>query len=258
MKLGHYVPYSLLTPAARASVTPNDNDSVIIALTGDRNLDRSGERNISVADWMAAAEAVVGLVRIHHGDARAQAFEQHHRTVARIAAQADWQAAFLYDIQEREMAAADPKHDLGTMNQVRFTMALTDHFQRSVLAQQAYAPSPSQPNRRQHADDTRARNAKRPRPNPPGAAAPGRCFRCGGNGHFPATCTAGTTSTGRPVAALSTTSRSANALMGPNGKAYCFAFALQSNCRDRNACTHYHACSICGSTAHGAGLCTTA
>lgn len=118
MKLGHYVPYSLLTLVACASVTQNDNDSVIITLSGDHNLNRSGERNISVADWMAAAEAVVGLVRIHHGDVRVQAFEQHHHTIACIAAQADWQAAFLYDIQERKMAAADPKHNLGTMNQV--------------------------------------------------------------------------------------------------------------------------------------------
>ncbi|KAI0662335.1 hypothetical protein C8Q70DRAFT_1093350, partial [Cubamyces menziesii] len=261
IRLGHYVPYSYLTPTARAAVNPQDNDSLVAALTADRSLDRSGEHSISVADWIAAGQTVVKLVRTYHGETRASALETHHRTVTRLAALTDWHAAFLYDTAEREMAAADPQHDLGTRNSARQAMAVNEHFQRktaAALAQQiagARQP-PQQVARRPAMEEPAHRDGKRARQNPNGTAAPNRRFRCGGEGHLPKACTATTTTTGRPVAPLSTTSRSPNALTGPNGRAFCFAHALQSVCRDRTNCAHYHGCSICGGTNHGAALCT--
>ncbi|KAH9902524.1 hypothetical protein C8Q73DRAFT_661559 [Cubamyces lactineus] len=124
VRLGHYVPYSQLMPAARTVVSPQDNDSLVIALTADRSLNHTGKRSISVADWMAAGKMVVKLVCTYHGEERAQALEAHHCTVTRLAALTDWHAVFLYDTQEQEMAVAEPQHDLGMRNETRLELQL--------------------------------------------------------------------------------------------------------------------------------------
>lgn len=264
------MPYHQLSTTARMAVTPKENESLLSLLTANQNLDRTGELDIAVGEWMTAGEAVVKLVRRYHGDARANALEAHHKTVIGLAVRTDWQAAFSYDVAEREMAAAQPEHDLGTPNQTRVNLVTTEFFARreqkaSLEAMRQWAqnmglrrPAPADhpvrdqpPPKRLRGPQGAAFGGGGARPNGRGS----RCFRCGAAGHLPATCTAATTTAGRAAAALAHDARSPHALTGPDGRTFCFTFALHSNCRDDTACPYFHGCSICGATAHGAGGC---
>lgn len=274
IRLGHYVPYHQLTKLTHLAVTPKENDSVLASLTASQNLDRAGELDIAVAEWMTAGDAVAKLVCTYHGNARAVALEAHHHTVIGLAVKADWTAAFAYDVAEREMAAAQPVHDLGTPNQAHMNLATTEYFARKEqkanldamrqLIQNANLrrPLPAGPPvadqplcKRPHVLQG---NIGGPQGDGGGArnhARGGRCFRCGVAGHMPAACNAATTTTGRPTAALSNDARSAHTLISPDGRTFCFAFALHSVCQHDAGCQYYHGCSICGATTHGAGGC---
>ncbi|KAI0665642.1 hypothetical protein C8Q78DRAFT_544539 [Trametes maxima] len=254
-----YVPYTQLSSTARLAEAAkrNTNTTLLSALMPEEPLERIGEQDIAVAEWLAAGDAMVKLVRTWHGDARANALEAHHRTVTNFAVTTDWQAAFAYDIAEREMAAANPLHDLGTPNQRRLNFATSEYLAKcnqKRLREELRIREPPLQDRRPPPGDSQLRK----RPKLQGQSFQGRtanCFRCGNAGHLPSSCTATVTITGRPVAPLAPDARSDNALATPNGRAFCFSFALHSSCRDEGRCSYHHGCSICGATAHGAARC---
>ena len=145
-----------------------------------------------------------------------------------------------YDVQQREVAALNPSHDLSSLDMAALTLIAT----RPVTH---YVATSSSPSKRSLPVDTPSQVAqKRQR---------SHCFRCGGLDHFPFKCKADQTLSGKPTATVSPNGKSKNAMLTPNGKYFCFGWARNNSCRFRDACTNFHGCSICGEPNHGAGSC---
>ncbi|KAL7277221.1 hypothetical protein ACG7TL_009071 [Trametes sanguinea] len=215
---GHYVPYHQLGTAARLTSAPKDHDNLIAALllSSNQPLDRAGELDIAISEWMAARDTVAKLTCAYH-------------------VLTDWHAAFTYGVAEREMAAAHPAHDLGTQNQAHTNLVQAEFLARRSHKEIMQQYRHSQPGRRSAPADH--------------LGLPRKCAR---TGHLPAACTAASTVTGRATASLSNDARSPHALAAPSGRLYCFSssFALHSTCCDDNMYTYFHGCSICGAAGH--------
>lgn len=253
-----YLPYTALTRAARIKASRGE-ETVIITAAGltSKGIDRSGERNISVLDWMDAAKIHADRIRHHHGDSHADALLAHHANVLALAhrqgAEAEsWPIAIAYDIHQREAAAAHPGHDLAPLD-TRALQLVTNQ----VLVARLTALSSPQPSSSGHLSKRASQGA------PPSATAPWKrvrtqapaCFRCGEPGHLPKDCTASRTRAGKEPARIGTDNRHPNALISAEGKQYCFRWSKDSTCSFATGCHHLHACSICLSTSHGAQSC---
>lgn len=247
-----YVPYTSLSHTARLRAAQGDDEFIINAQGGltARGLDRRNEASITTLDWHAAARTVEERTRFHHGEARASALAMHHAIVLSLGRSHGWGFAVEYDIQQRELLASQPAHDISTLDST--CLMLISTRPRPVHAHiPAAAKAPGSPLKRTSPPrDVVAHNPpKRPR---------SYCFRCGESGHYPYECSASTTSAGRQPAALASNAKSKHALQAPNGKHFCFSFAQKTACPFAANCTNFHGCSLCGSRAHGAGSCTSA
>jgi len=205
-----------------------------------KNLDRRNEKLISTVDWHAAARAAEERIRFHHGAARAEAFAAHHRLVMDLGRSHNWDIAMEYDVQQREVAALNPSHDLGSLDVAALTLIATRPVPHLVI------PS-SSPSKRSLPSEGLSQGARKRQRS--------HCFRCGGLDHFPSECKADQTLSGKPAAAVSPNGKSKNAMLAPNGKYFCFGWARNNSCRFGEACTNFHGCSICGESNHGAGSC---
>jgi hypothetical protein len=236
-----YVPYSSLTLAARLKASRGEENIVFNAQGGltVKSLDRRNEKLISAVDWHAAARAAEERIRFYHGVARAEAFAAHHKLVMDLRRSHNWDIAMEYDVQQREVAALNPSHDLSSLDAAALTIIATRPVTHHVT------PS-SSPLKRGLPSESFQAPKKRQR---------SHCFRCGGADHFPGDCKADQTVAGKPTAALSPNGRSKNAMLAPNGKHFCFAWGRHSSCCFGEACSNFHGCSICGESNHGAGSC---
>jgi len=176
---------------------------------------------------------------MHHGDIRAAVFAAYYETVMGIARTHGWSIACEYDIQQREALAFNPAHDISTLD----TTALT------LIATRRALPSPSKRGPSTFDDDNEFENPSRAK------RARNSCFRCGSADHLPNTCQASVTLAGIGVAPLTGDPQRPNALRAPNGKQYCFNWMQKSTCSFGKECSHFHGCSLCGVTSHGAGSC---
>ena len=237
-----YVPYSSLTLAARVKAARGEEDIVFNAQGGltIRSLDRRNEKLISTVDWHAAARAAEERIRFHHGDARAEAFVAHHKLVMDLGRSHNWDTAMEYDVQQREVAALNPSHDLSSLDLAALTIIATRPAAHHV-------PPSSSPSKRSFPTEASSQTSKKRQRT--------YCFRCGGPDHFPAECKADQTAAGRPAATVAPNAKSKHAMLAPNGKHFCFGWARNSSCRFRDACSNFHGCSICGESSHGAGSC---
>ncbi|KAG2144461.1 hypothetical protein DEU56DRAFT_754133, partial [Suillus clintonianus] len=244
-----YVPYSTLTSSARWQAIRSGEEAFTISASGSlmaKGLDRRNERSITLSDWIGAADAAEDRTEHYHGVARAKALKAHHSVVLGLSRSHSWDVAVEYDIQQREMVAQHPQHDLSQLDDRALTIIAT-----CIVARQPTISAPySQP------------QLKRPSPTsssqfqqPPKKKARLQCFQCGGADHLPGDCTAESTVTGHPTARIASSAKSAHALAAPGGKIFCIGWARFSSCHFANACVNYHGCSICGDTAHGAGTC---
>ena len=122
-----YVPYSSLSLAARVKAARGEEDFVFNSLRGltVKSLDRRNEKLISTVDWHAAACAAEERIRFHHGDARATAFAAHHKLVMDLGRSHGWDIAMEYDVQQREVAALNPSHDLSSLDMAALTLIAT-------------------------------------------------------------------------------------------------------------------------------------
>ena len=204
-----------------------------------KSLDRRNEKLISTVDWHAAACAAEERICFHHGDACAAAFAAHHKLVMDLGRSHGWDIAMEYDVQQREVTALNPSHDLSSLDMAALTLIAT----HPVLHQSAtLASSPS----------------KRTLPAENFIQGPKKwirthCFRCGASGHFPADCKADQTAAGKLTATLAQNDKSKHTMLAPNGKQFCFNWARNSYCLFSDACSNFHSCSICGEPSHGAG-----
>jgi hypothetical protein len=238
-----YVPYSALTLASRIKAARGEEDMIFNAQGGltVKSLDRRNEKSISAVDWHAAARAAEERIRFHHGEARASAFVAHHKLVMDLGRSHSWEIAMEYDIQQREVAALNPSHDLSSLDLAALTIIAT----RPVIHH--YNPPPSSsPKWNLPSDSLPQTPRKRHRTH---------CFHCGGPDHLPADCKAGVTISGKPTAKLAPGAKSKHALLVVNGKQFCFTWAHNSSCSYGGTCTNTHCCSICSKSGHGAGSC---
>ena len=197
-----------------------------------------------MVDWYAAAKAAEACISIHHGETRVAALAAHHKLVMDLGWSHGWETAMEYDVQQRELAALHPTHDLSTLNTAALTIIAT--HPSPALPPQAPPTPPKCP----AASDTwSAAPRKKPK---------ATCFCCGGSGHLPGDCQADSTAAGRRAAPITTNSKSHHALLTPNGKQFCFNWVRSSSCAFDNNCNNYHGCSICSANSHGAGGCQLA
>ena len=169
----HYVPYSSLTSAARIKVAHGEEDIVFNAQGGltVKALDRRNEKLISAVDWHAAAHAAEERIRFYHGNARAEAFVAHHKLVMDLSHSHNWDIAMEYDVQQREVVALNPSHDLSSLDMAALTLIATC----PVVHHVNLVPSPTK--RSIPPDGLAQTPRKRQR---------SHCFQCGGSEHFPA------------------------------------------------------------------------
>ncbi|KAJ7435635.1 hypothetical protein FB451DRAFT_1062411 [Mycena latifolia] len=121
-----YVPYIALSLAARNKAA-NDEDNMVLSYTGTftiKGLDRRGEKSINTVDWYAASAVAEERIRFHHGKERGDAFAAHHRIVMDLGRSHSWEIAMEYDVQQRYLAAQDPRHDLTGLDANALTSAL--------------------------------------------------------------------------------------------------------------------------------------
>jgi hypothetical protein len=169
-----YVPYSSLTLASRIKAARGEEDFIFNAHGGltVKALDRRNEKLISAVDWHAAARAAEERIRFHHGEARAAAFIMHHKLVMDLGRSHNWEIAMEYDVQQREVAALNPSHDLSSLDLAALTIIAT----RPVVHTHNPLTS-SSPKRAFVSENSSYTPRKRQR---------AHCFRCGGSDHFPA------------------------------------------------------------------------
>jgi hypothetical protein len=242
--MGNHTPYTALTLTARLKAARGEEEFIVNTQGGltAKGLDRRSEKVISTVDWHAASRAAEDRICLYHGEAQASAFAAHHRVVMDLRRSHSWEIAMDYDIQQRELAALNPAHDLSGLDTAALTVIATRPAPPATMPQHTF-PSP-----------------KRALPNDAPMPAPKKkqhscCFQCGAPGHLPGDCTASTTSHGRPAASIAHSAKSKHTLLAPNGKQFCFNWARGSACSFDSACSNFHGCSLCGESSHGAGTC---
>ncbi|KIM72053.1 hypothetical protein PILCRDRAFT_16477 [Piloderma croceum F 1598] len=184
-----YVLYSSLTLASRIRAAHGEEDLVFNAQGGltVKSLDWHNEKLISTVDWHAAARAAEERIGFHHGEARAEAFALHHKLVMDLGCSHNWEIAMEYDIQQREVVALNPSHDLSSLDLAALTIIATHPVSHNTT------PSSSLPKRSAPAESSAQFPRKHFR---------SHCFWCGGSDHFPADCKAEVTISGKPTAKL--------------------------------------------------------
>ncbi|KAF8220302.1 hypothetical protein L208DRAFT_1334725, partial [Tricholoma matsutake] len=122
-----YVPYSSLTLAVHVKAARGEEDFIFNSQGGltIKSLDWHNEKLISTVDWQAAACAAKECICFHHGDACAMAFAAHHKLVMDLGHSHTWDIAMEYDIQQREVAALNPSHDLSSLDMAALTLIAT-------------------------------------------------------------------------------------------------------------------------------------
>lgn len=183
-------------------------------------------------------------MRAYFGEERAEDFAAHHKIVMDLSRSHGWETAVDYDIQQRELVASNPLHDLRSLDISALTLITTRPSSSSNSAPQTFPSASKRPNPSQQEHSSSPRKKQKP-----------FCFRCGAAGHFPADCEAETTSAGKPTARVTSTPKSKHALLASNGKQYCFNWSRASSCSYGSACTNLHECSLCGEPNHGAASC---
>ena len=266
-----YIPYTSLTKSAKIKSLLSNEEFVINAQGGltSKQLDRKNERFISFSDWLGASRVMEERLRVHWGNARAEAFAEHHRIVTELERTHGWAVAVDYDIQQRDFVHVNPRHDLSTLDTQCLTLTTSRLIIETAGTLQHHGASSSSNHSHQGPASAHGSPTKRSAPDS-GFSSNGyrnakhqklgnnMCFRCGFAGHLPADCKAESTSAGKATARIAAGARSKHALMGPNNRMYCYNWARESTCTFGSNCVNAHACSICEDQTHGAKTCPRA
>lgn len=246
----YYIPYTALnrTTAMKAVTTA---ESELVALvekkTVPNGMDRRNEDQISLQNWMAAAKVAEKLMKRFHPE-RLAALQAHHANVQALTTEHELVIAMRYDIRQRELAAADTRHDYSILKEglvSQIAIAYLTGMHQAITKRAAPSSFAAQPSVKRIA--TGSTSSAR-------GQATGSCFRCGNAGHHIASCSASTTVAGIPCASRSASRE--NALVGSDGQDFCGFWSRGGHCRYGSSCRNHHLCSICGDSSHGAAKCT--
>lgn len=75
--------------------------------------------------------------KVHHGEEQAAALAEHHLIVEQLAVEHGWSLAVKYDVSQRELAAANTAHHLGSIH-----LEAVMKLQLQVLSLTTRAPEP--------------------------------------------------------------------------------------------------------------------
>ena len=81
-----------------------------------KGLDCQGERSLSMVEWYAVAKAAEAHISIHHGKTHMAALVAHHKLVMDPGQSHGWETAMEYNVQQHELAALHPTHDLSMLD----------------------------------------------------------------------------------------------------------------------------------------------
>lgn len=264
LKAGKWFPYAYVVNRSKHGSL---DELVFNTETGSfapRAFNKSDDRTLSHSEWVSASLAVAAVTRQLHTPGRADALEQHHRNVGTLYLDTqNWPACREYDIMQREFWAEDVQYDITVLNWELYSRARARAESVPAAVTVTTLANSSRPKRPFSSTVSAATpSGVQKRPRFAGASASTvvtHCFRCGHGGHLPSSCTATTTSAGKPVAPLNPSARTANGLLAPDGRPYCFNFSQQGSCFYGSACSRSHGCSICAAAfGHGAGSCPQA
>lgn len=216
--------------------------------------DSSADRNIPLADWNLAAIMAEEHTRTHHGKERADYLLAHNKQVATIAYELGWPVARDYDIIQRKLLAGDSAHDISMRNTIALSTILGKHQQAQIAAALLSNTMSVSNGKRPWSNENNMPIRSHLSPSSKKAHTASSCFRCGQTGHFPARCTASTTTSGKPVLQLDTASKGEHTLKAPDGRPVCINWSARSRCT-RPACRATHICSLCLDSNHGANAC---
>lgn len=226
-----------------------------------KELDRSGEKNISQSEWWSASALMEKYVRDFHGVDFGDMYKAHHEIVRALTTTIGWSRAVIYDICSREMAAAEPLTDLACKDNNIVNDIMSE--QMAAAAEKVASTSnnfatPNRGIRQSGTNQNRFEPYKGRKDTVARLSGSSGCYRCGSSGHLVRDCTARVTVAGKQCAQRSTSvDGTDSALVAPEGGEYCFQFTRSNGCKFMHNCRHYHGCPICGSTKHGATGCTS-
>ncbi|KAJ7713418.1 hypothetical protein B0H16DRAFT_1274192, partial [Mycena metata] len=127
-KAGRYVPYTALSASARLKASQGEEEVTFNVATGSfatKSVDRRNEKSIQLVDWIGAARIAEERTRHYHGQRRADALGAHHKLVTDIGRVHGWETAVEYDVQQRDLAALNPFHDLSGVDITALTVIST-------------------------------------------------------------------------------------------------------------------------------------
>ncbi|VDB90881.1 unnamed protein product [Peniophora sp. CBMAI 1063] len=230
-----YCPLTSLDSEARTRASRGGGPAMDLQPDGsfkERDLDRSRERFIDERRFNSAADTYVRVLKeevLHTGAGTDEAFKSHFTICKGLFDSHFFHVVMAYDQRNREIHAADHRHDISTLNMRLLAIVST--------AAPPGGSAPATPSKR-HADSAPSSSHAPPRKVARSSAQHTsetkgqRCFRCGEySGHMPVGCPAELTTAGRTAFELAKGSRSQNALISPSGRTVCFNWASSGYCR---------------------------
>ncbi|KAJ7577519.1 hypothetical protein C8J56DRAFT_1113580 [Mycena floridula] len=182
------------------------------------SLDRSKEFELGELQWTHAASIVEGLMLKFHGEDVAGVWKKHHEIVRSIGiTHNNWKIALIYDHEVRSAASERSSYDVSVYDVNRLT-SIVSRLSAQQLSSPQRNPSPrsfvpESPSRHHGSRFTpygrggsRSANGKR---------SSKHCFRCGQRDCFPTSCTAVTTSAGKPCVQVDSSTPNRVALKAP-------------------------------------------
>jgi hypothetical protein len=195
-----YIPYTELCKRALARAAKEDDELIFNAkgFLTSKALNWEREWMITEIDWVHALKKAEEQICFHWGAIRANNLRVHHNIVIGLGTKLSWQLAVDYDMQQRDLAAKDPMHNLSMID----TVAVTILSARVRATQSIPPPKHARP----------ASNSGSPPPvyhkRLTWRISKVHCFCCRTTGHLPKNCSTDITSAGTKLEKVDMSDRS--------------------------------------------------
>ncbi|KAF8989639.1 hypothetical protein BDQ17DRAFT_1434304 [Cyathus striatus] len=133
---GRYISYPLLTLQGWTNSAKGQDDEVLMSINSRGELvskpaPKQDDHCITLDDWHAAADLAVEYIRRFQSKNRTKALHTHHQLVTKLTQRYTWAAVVEYDIQQRELWAAHPTHDISLLDNKCLSLIVSERAQSS-------------------------------------------------------------------------------------------------------------------------------